>query len=1445
MGGGKKKNGDGPQIICRMTPSAWRPHTMVPTYYVAARGRKGFFATLNDAINFAEPYSRIEVTSGKYFENVIVNKPIEIGTNTSEDVMAEIYSRSVTFTFQADEAYVEGLRIHTADSKSVGVRIEQGSPHIVRCDIDSIEVNGSATPTVEDNKIHDSHLHGLYLLDRAGGLYRANTIENHPGYGIVVESERAKDRGEEEAKFTHNKVSCGELGQVLIKGNSTAVNPVFMFNSIKDEVLDRNAGKQSYSGASALAKLKELPLKKTGDPVHLLPNVIPRGRLVDIDSEEADRNDEYAANDTRAALIVRAGANPAIIQNTVSGGMGNGILIHAGGQGEYVQNKITGNKGFGVCIEDEGTKPLLRDNTISENGSGGLRIRNNGGGVVRKNLFVENRGPQVLVMRGCDKVTVVKNEFYSGPRVGVLCRDRGNGLFEENYFRECYIATRVESQANPTFTKNTFQACHIGAACVRWGRGMFEDNEFANCRQTCVIVTTAAHPTFLRCRMVASEHGILVQHRGRGYFDGNQIKDNSGAQIIVKAGSNPVFMNNFITDGREEGLLVCDGGRGTYTHNCFDDNGINHVDVRAGGDPVMERNMLQKCTGNGITVSDGGYGTYLSNVVEGNRGDGFKVEKGGFPTIRANHIHSNYGAGLHIGDGGDGVFEKNDIAGNGLANVLVTGSALGAPNAPPLPTAKVRSPNSPGKAGSPRSLSQSGSPSPGFAPPHPSSPDGGAVEAPMPVVRRNWIMYASAVGILAQSRGRCAVIENYIAHSGQAAVKVAAGSLLFVTRNTIEGGEGVCVADEGQCFLMGNRFLEVTGSAVILQTGAKPVMAWNTIVGCNVGISCEGGAGVCFENAITECKTGIEAKHFNRTLLTANVVWNCQVGCAILARSKTAIRGNLFRENGTAVTCDGEGIAAVFEGNVLVDQSEAGIVVLSGSATMAYNLLLNNPTGVLVSGFNTTAGVPRITHTVITGGIGIATATRGRCRFEHCIIHQCRMGVTGATHGSATLHACAVTHSDVGVMLWRDGSGDFEFTRIADNIRNVVIAMRSTPQFLRCAITDAKYFNITFSGGAGGTLVECVIARSRMGGGVHVERDANPRVEKCFLGDHHGIPTGLPKDPSMRLPACKSTVRITNRSRASSVTKDRNATPLGGSSAITSPTGTAKRRGTRTAVTLDIPRVETQLSREPSNASITSVKSTVSKASSSEAGSSEVAPFVPPQDISSSSESDIDVPDSENGVAPQRDEALHAARVARRKQREERRNQLDPKDRGIYRGHAVVVEAGGSGTFVNCKTIKNGVAFKLRTGSLAVMDQCTVDNNLDLRHHLRGGREGRRPALQRLPQFTGSDCGNRRGHNAAHRRKRGTREQQHRHSSGPPRHAHRPRQYCSQRLRGCSLQLRRRRTACGRQPPLQLQRRHPHPCARPWHVHPEPHLPDADPWCGHRRGRRRAHALVL
>eukprot|EP00759_Apiculatamorpha_spiralis_P030014 PhF_6_TR31848/c0_g2_i1/m.47192/K10297/FBXO11; F-box protein 11 len=546
---------EGVEAYSQMKPSQWRVATMVKTYFVVPKPKKGCFTNLSDAIAYADPYSRIEIQTGRYFENVVITKPLEIGCPRGEEEGPELISHGVTLTLDVDEAYVHGLTIKTNEPTAFAVAVESGTPIIAGCALESISVMNEGTPVVEDCKITGSKVHGIHLTHRAGGFFRQNHVENHSWFCVWVESTGVPE-------FTHNKITKGDLGQIRVFGNDgkegdKLVAPIFKFNRVVDD-LKRNYFRPVSERMN--------PVKQTGDPIDILvaqnrrkghlrfsnfASVIEKESKVPVVSPP---HSPKATVVTRYAVISSNGANPVFSRNSVTNSLNHAFRFTEGSRGSLEHSSIHDNNGYGVVVDSEST-PLISRNFLRGNVYGGIYVES-AGPEIHMNEIYDGHGPAVLVSGSCAKLLVQYNNIYGTNTIGIKCENRSTGRFLNNDIRDCReVGLKLEMFSNTYFESNQVHLCQEGVVCSQYSRGVFEKNDISNNVLRNVEVRRGSVPYFHSNRMTSSQEGIVVTDSG-GTFLSNYIRDNRKSQIVTSGKRcNAKFESNLIEAGREIGFL--------------------------------------------------------------------------------------------------------------------------------------------------------------------------------------------------------------------------------------------------------------------------------------------------------------------------------------------------------------------------------------------------------------------------------------------------------------------------------------------------------------------------------------------------------------------------------------------------------------------------------------------------------------------------------------------------------------------------------------------------------------------------------------------------------------------------------------------------------------------------------------------------------------------------
>ena len=161
--------------------------------------------SVQQALQAAEPYSRLILGSGQYFETLSIMKPVEIVAE--EGSVPEVVNRGTCVIVSQDvECFFQNIRFVSKNAgaapssaalmQGVGasIRVLAGTAMFMQCECTSVFVGGSAQPTFVECKINGSlAAPGVIIAGQAGGTFQRNVISNHVPYCVCVISQGAPE----------------------------------------------------------------------------------------------------------------------------------------------------------------------------------------------------------------------------------------------------------------------------------------------------------------------------------------------------------------------------------------------------------------------------------------------------------------------------------------------------------------------------------------------------------------------------------------------------------------------------------------------------------------------------------------------------------------------------------------------------------------------------------------------------------------------------------------------------------------------------------------------------------------------------------------------------------------------------------------------------------------------------------------------------------------------------------------------------------------------------------------------------------------------------------------------------------------------------------------------------------------------------------------------------
>lgn len=247
------------------------------------------YKSITEAIENAQPNTRIIVKPGLYLEGLVINKPLQIiGEGSTADIVIES-ENSDCILMKTDQAQVSGLTLRCTAGKNnkkfYAVDIAQGQLILENCHITSDSLacvaihNPTANPIVRNCEIHDGKASGVFVYDNGQG-----TIED-----------------------------C------------------YLFNS----------------------NLSGFTIQEGGNPTIQRCRIRDGGILIDKDGQGNISNCEIFNTNLGAGLEIRKNGNPFLEKCQIRDGKGAGILVDNNGKGTIKECTIFNNGLSGVEIRND------------------------------------------------------------------------------------------------------------------------------------------------------------------------------------------------------------------------------------------------------------------------------------------------------------------------------------------------------------------------------------------------------------------------------------------------------------------------------------------------------------------------------------------------------------------------------------------------------------------------------------------------------------------------------------------------------------------------------------------------------------------------------------------------------------------------------------------------------------------------------------------------------------------------------------------------------------------------------------------------------------------------------------------------------------------------------------------------------------------------------------
>jgi len=375
---------------------------------IVGSSKQGSFTTIGKAIHAAKGGDTIIVHPGKYREQIVIDKPLNIvGEGNRDSIIIETNGKTAVVS-QASHGLISNLTILTGNvGNSYGIDISQGRLIIEDCDISSqslacIAIHGGSDPILRRNIIHHGKESGILIFEDSRGTCEDNEIYSNQYAGIEI------SKGSNPT-LRHNMIYNGKYSGILMHNYSNGI--------IEDNDIFSNAdaGIDIRSGCNPIVRLNRIYNGKMA------------GIYISSEGQGIIEKNDIHDNDYAGIAVVDK-SHPSIKFNQIYNNIMAGIFISQGSSSTIEQNYVYRNGHAGIAITQ--CSPLIQNNKIHD-GNTGVYISSKSSSRILSNKICANLLYGVEICNEASP-TLINNRINKNAHVGIRVHDGASGLIEDN-----------------------------------------------------------------------------------------------------------------------------------------------------------------------------------------------------------------------------------------------------------------------------------------------------------------------------------------------------------------------------------------------------------------------------------------------------------------------------------------------------------------------------------------------------------------------------------------------------------------------------------------------------------------------------------------------------------------------------------------------------------------------------------------------------------------------------------------------------------------------------------------------------------------------------------------------------------------------------------------------------------------------------------------------------
>ncbi len=545
------------------------------TFIVNSTGSGGAYTSIQNAIDNATDGDTVFVYSGTYYENVVVNKTINLtGEDRDSTIIDGDYIDVVRIT--SDWVNISGFKLISAASFWAGIKLD----NVRNCkvfdnfaygnDRSGIYLNNSSENFISDNIASGSNYYGIYLRYSDKNNIIGNNVSSNSIGGIYLYFSDENNISENMANFClHFSISL-----LSSNGNNITRNSVSFGDQNHIKLSSSNDNNISFNTVTSCSAIG-ISLKSSNENHITYNNVTNNGRgfhLVSSNGNELFGNN--ASSNSWDGIRIDSSHGNSIIDNIAVYNNYYGIYLISSGWNNIHNTTMIGCGIFisGYYLNNWNTHNIDTSNTV--NGKPVIYWKNQTGGIVPFDAGE-------VILANCTNIKIISLTLTNGSvgiELGFSSNNEINGInLSSNYRGGIYLYSSVENNITGVSVMNNYYGAHLAGNS---NKNNIINNTFSN----------------------SFSGGIYLDRSNGNTVKNNSVSSNTRTGISLSDSRDNTVILNSISFNRDDGIRLWDSNENNVLGNIAtkNENGI-----------YLYSSVGNNISGNNFSLNDN-YGVQLT-----------------------------------------------------------------------------------------------------------------------------------------------------------------------------------------------------------------------------------------------------------------------------------------------------------------------------------------------------------------------------------------------------------------------------------------------------------------------------------------------------------------------------------------------------------------------------------------------------------------------------------------------------------------------------------------------------------------------------------------------------------------------------------------------------------------------------------------------------------------